>query len=323
MSVKKTAALCLRSMSCGLLALLATAPAMADPFSPPKSEATLTITFHLTGGGDDLPASHERHITWSVDDRYVVSAGMVAEKPSGYAGMHKPDSAAVADLQQRQAAAAAGANDMQDMMAMAQAAMAKCGEDEACLQAEVIKMSQKVDPNSAQLQDAKKQAAIATAAPLGNRYQTFSTGMQSGQFLVQEKAHVALFDAACSLRNEPTCAVDSTVSGKGALNDGAGNTSFQTGAFAEIDTKEGSLIFLLPAVGFAQVKKVATSPDKHAKTGTFDEIRTLKADKLYGEQIKIACGECRAVHGTITRDVVDELLGRPAKLTIDWKFTRQ
>lgn len=182
-------------------------------------------------------------------------------------------------------------------------------------------MSQQIDPNAPELQAAKKNIETASAMP-GNRYQMFSTGPQSGTLKVTEKAHEAYFDAACSLKHQTPCAIESAVSGAGKLTDPHGNTSFTLGVMAEIDTQSGSLIFTMPAPGFAKVKKSVSSKNKEVKTGVFDESRTLKAEKLYGEQITVSCGECRSASGTITRDVEDEFLGRPARLAIDWKFTR-
>src|SRR5262249_32956804 len=158
-------------------------------------------TYTLTGGGTDRPESHEREVIWSVNDRYQVKAEMIAEKPSGFGGMHKPDAQETASMEQRQAAAAAGAQNMQGMMEMAQKIMEKCGDDEACMQAETMKMSQQIDPNAPELQEAKKNMAVATQMP-GDRYQIFSTGQQTGTYTIAEKAHEAYFDAACSLRNQ-------------------------------------------------------------------------------------------------------------------------
>jgi len=319
MSVIKAAPLRLCAILCGLS--LAVAPATADPFSPPKSKATLTLTYTLTGGGTDRPDSHEREVIWSVQNRYDVKATLVAEKPSGFGGMHKPDAAETAGMQQRQAAAEAGAQNMQGMMEMAQQIMAKCGEDEACITQETMKMSQQIDPNDPKLKAAKQNIETASAMP-GNRYQLFSTGPQSGSYQVTEKAHEAYFDAACSLKNQTPCAFDTAVSGQGKLTDPQGNTSFKLGVMAEVDTKSGSLVFTMPVPGFAKVKKSVTSQSKAVKTGTSEATRTLKASQLGGEQITVSCGECKSASGTVTRDVEDELLGRPAKLVIDWKFTR-
>ncbi|MDQ7247204.1 hypothetical protein [Dongia sedimenti] len=322
MSMIEAASVRLSTILCGLaVALLASAPASADPFSPAKSKATLTVTYTLKGGGTDRPESHEREVIWSVDEHYEITATMVAEKPSGFGSFHKPDAAEQAGMAQRQAAAEAGAQNMQSMMEMAQAIMAKCGEDEACIQQETIKMSQQIDPNDPKLKATKQNIETASAMP-GDRYQVFSAGPQTGTYTIAGKAHEAYFDAACSLKNQTPCAFDSTVSGTGRLTDGNGNTSMMTGALAEIDSQSGSLVFQIPRPGIAAAKRTVTSKNPEVKTGTFDEIRTLKAEKLYGEQITVSCGACRSASGTITRDVEDEFLGRPAKLVIDWKFSR-
>jgi hypothetical protein len=198
--------------------------------------------------------------------------------------------------------------------------MEKCGDDEACLQAETMKMAQGIDPNAQQLQQAKQDIAKAGVMP-GTRYQMFNGGQQSGAYKVVEKAHEAYFDAACGLKNEATCAIDTAVSGDGPLDDGNGNKTFQAGIMAEIDTQDGSLILMLPPPGFAGVTRVVRSLNAGVKVGTFHETRRLHADATEG-QITVACGDCRSAHGTLTRDVEDSLLGRPAKLTIDWTFTR-
>jgi hypothetical protein len=320
MSARLPARLC--AVLCSFaIALLLPAPASADPFSPPKSKATLTVTYTLTGGGTDRPASHEREVIWSVENRYTVKATLFAEKPTGLGGLHKPDAAETAGMQQRQAAAAAGAQNMQGMMAMAQEIMAKCGEDEACIQAESIKMSQQIDPNDPKLKAAKQNIEAASVVP-GDRYQMFSAGPQSGSFKVTEQAHEAYFDAACSLKNQAPCAFDTAVSGAGKLTDHEGNTSFTLGTMAEVDTQTGSLIFTMPVPGFAKVKKTVTSQNKDVKTGSFEAMRALKPGDVGAEQIVVSCGECRSAGGSVTRDVEDGLLGRPAKLVIDWKFTR-
>jgi len=316
------AALRVQAISCGLAALLAAAPVSADPFSAAKSKATLTVTYTLTGGGTDRPESHEREVIWSVEDRYEIKAVMSAEAPMPYGGLHKADAAETANIQQRQAAAAAGAQNMQGMMEMAQAIMAKCGDDQACIQQETMKMSQQIDPNAPELQEAKKNIATASQST-GNRYQLFSPHQQTGTYKIAEKAHEAYFDAACSLRNQSPCAFDSTVTGAGALTDEAGQTSMQTNASAEIDTKDGNIILSLPIPGIAAAQKAVTSKSREVKTGTFDAPRRLSGSKLYDERISVSCGACRAASGTLTREVKDEFLGRPAKLVIDWKFARQ
>jgi hypothetical protein len=293
----------------------------ADPFSPPQSKATLTITYTLTGSGVDRPESHERDVTWTIKNSFAVKANLTARAPSGFAGLHKPDAAETQREAQRQQAAQAAAADMQGMMAQAQAIAEKCGDDEACMQAEAIKMSQGIDPNSAQLKDAKANIEKASVVP-GNRYQMFDSGVQTGSYRIDEKAHQAYFDAACSLRNESPCAYDTTVTGSGALSDGAGHDSYPGGGFAELDAQGGTLIVNLPALGVAKIEKTVQSQNPEIKTGTTADVRIMM-DDVYQQRVTVSCGECRSAHGTVTQTIEDSLLGNKAKLTIDWKFTRQ
>ena len=78
-------------------------------------------------------------------------------------------------MAQRQAAAEAGAQNMQGMMEMAQKIMEKCGEDEACIQQETMKMSQQIDPNDPKLKAAKQNIETASAVPGARRNLTGET----------------------------------------------------------------------------------------------------------------------------------------------------
>lgn len=290
--------------------------ACAASFSAPNAPAKLTVTYRISGGGEDLPKSHERHVTWSVSDAYEVDATLLAGKAAAMGGLHKPDANEQAREAGRAKAATAAAGDMQDMMAQAQKIAETCGEDEACITRETVKMSQTIDPNSAKLKSAKENIAKASAMP-GNRYQLFTSKEQTGTFTIDEKSRVALFDAACSLATESRCLVETTVAGSGAQVDAAGNRTFQTGAMAEYDAEAGSLVVILAAPGFATARKTETG----AKSGTGEAHRApLKGVRL--DPITVACGECKTASGKLSKTVEDELTGRPAKLDIEWKFSR-
>jgi hypothetical protein len=290
--------------------------ASAASFSPANGPATLTVSYRITGGGEDLPKSHERHVTWSVSDAYEVKATLLAGKPAAMGGLHKPDAGEQAREAGRAKAANAAAGDMQDMMAQAQKIMEACGEDEACITRETVKMSQSIDPNSAKLKSAKENVAKASAMP-GDRYQLFTSKAQTGTFAIDEKSRVALFDAACSLATESRCLVETTVAGSGAQVDASGNTTFQTGAMAEYDAERGSLVVILAAPGFATARETKTG----AKSGTSDARRApLKGVRL--DPVAVECGACKAASGKMSKNVEDELTGRPAKLDIEWTFSR-
>lgn len=307
----------LRAVFCCASILVPAAPsAFAASFSAPNGPATLTVTYRITGGGEDLPKSHERHVTWSVADSYEVKATLVAGKPVAMGGLHKPDANEQAREAGRAKAANAAAGDMQDMMAQAQKIAETCGDDEGCITRETMKMSQSIDPNSAKLKSAKENVAKASAMP-GERYQLFTSKEQTGTFAIEEKSRVALFDAACSLATESRCLVETIVTGSGAQVDAAGKTTFQTGAMAEYDAEGGSLVVILAAPGFATAKETQTG----AKSGTSEARRApLKGVRL--DPVTVSCGECKAASGKVSKNVEDELTGRPAKLDIEWKFSR-
>jgi hypothetical protein len=304
-----------------LLALFAT-PAIghAQSFSPVSGTATLTVTYKLVGAGDEIPKSKERHVRWSVDDSYEIKATMLATKPGGFGALHKADATEQAREQKRTQAAQTAQADMSGMMAQAQAIMDKCGDNETCIQRETMKMSQGIDMNSKQMKSAKENIAVATAMP-GDRYQLFQADKQTGTFRIDEKAQEAYFDAACSLKNEETCTQRSTVKGSGAQDDGKGNTSFSTGAMAEYDAAKGTLVILFPGLGVSRAERVVDSKGNSTKNGKSTVMRSVKSDAL-GKQVQVSCGQCKTASGRVNATVKDELLGRDATLTVDWKFSR-
>ena len=306
----------------GAAALVAlTAQADTPKATAEKGTATLVMTVELKGSGVDRPASHEKNVTWKVENRYTVTATMIAQKPSGFGAYHKPDAAEQKREADRAAAAGAAAGSMQGMQAQAAKIAEMCGEDEACVQREVMKMSRGIDMNSPEMKSARSNAAKASVMPAA-RYQLFAPARQSATFSVKEIAHEAYYDAACSPATEASCAVDTTVSGDGNTTDGAAARSFQTAASAEIDYERGSLMLNLVVPGFAKAKKTVASRDPHAKTGTTDVVRAIKVADVAKLPVTVSCGACTTASGKFEKDVTDELLGRPAKLVVSWSFKR-
>lgn len=292
----------------------------ADSFSAEKAPATLTVVYEFKSAGEDLPQSHERHITWTIKNRYEIKATLLAQKATGFGGMHKPDAKEQAREADRAAAAQSAATAMAPMMEKAQAAMAQCGEDQACLTREVMKMSQGIDPNAPSLQTAKDNIAKAGVMP-DARYQNFMPDKQSGTYQIDETAREAYFDAACSLKTEQRCAFDTRITGTGDLTDGK-DKLYQGGAYGEYDAKTGSLLFHLPTFGFAKASKTVTSQSKEVKTGTTEVTRSLGFGGLGEEIIEAKCGECRSANGSFTRQLEGDLLRRKGTLTVSWTFTR-
>jgi hypothetical protein len=301
---------------------LISAPGAAQvPATPAKGAAALTVTYELKGAGVDRPASNEKNVSWAVENRYTVTAAMTAQQPSAYGAFHKPDAAEQAREAGRAQAVTQAAGDMQSMMEQAEKIMALCGDNEDCITRETMKLAQGIDPNSAQMQSAKANIAAASVMP-ETRYQLFEPGTQTGTYAVKETAHEAYYDAACSPATEAACAFDTVVSGEGEATDGGGATVFQSGAMAEIDYQNGSLILKMAMPGFATAKKTVTTRNPEVQAGTTDVTRAMKFADVAEDPVQVSCGTCQAASGTFEREISDELLGRPAKLVVTWKFSR-
>ena len=295
--------------------------AEAPKATPVNGTATLTMTFELKGSGVSRPASHEHNIAWTVEDRYSVTATMTAQKPSGFAAMHKPDAAEQKREADRQAASQDAARAMAPMQEQAAKIAEMCGNDEACMQREVMKMARGIDPNSAEMKSARSNIAKASVMPEA-RYQIFMPGKQSGSYRVKETAHQAYFDAGCSLATEVRCAYDTAIDGKGDIVDAGGSKTLPTEASAEIDYRTGSLLLHLTVPGMAKAKKTVSSRSAEIKTGTTDVMRSIRHNDVMDTRVEVNCGACASASGTFTKDVTDELLGRPAKLVVTWSFKR-
>jgi hypothetical protein len=48
----------------------------------------------------------------------------------------------------------------------------------------------------------------------------------------------------------------------------------------------------------------------------------MKFADVAEDPVQVSCGTCQAASGTFEREISDELLGRPAKLVVTWKFSR-
>lgn len=299
------------------LPAIMSAHAQAAP-SAAKSNATLTVTYEFTSSGIDRPKSNEKNVTWTVKNKFETTQTLVAQKPSGFAAYHKADAAAQKMEADRMTAANAAAKDMQPQMDQAAKIMAQCGEDEQCMMREAMKMAGQMDP--AKAASAKANIGKASVIP-ADRYQTFSIGTASGTFTVDEVAHEAYFDAACSFKNEATCAIDTTVKGTGKLGDGTGKALPAT-VMGELDMQEGSVILTFPFAGIGKATKTTASKAGNRKSGTEEVIRSLNVPNTQDIRLTAKCGACKTAEGVYTTQIDDQLLGRKGTLKMTWKLVR-
>lgn len=305
-------------VSAAALAALPSASAQATA-SKEKAASTLTVVYEFTGSGVEKPASKEKHVNWDIKDRYELKTSMVAKKPSGFGALHKADAATQAREANRQATAESAAKDMAPLMAQAEKIMQMCGDDEACMNREAMKMASMVDPSKAA--SAKSKIESASVMP-ADRYQLFESTTATGTYNIDERSYEAYFDAACSFKNEATCAINKTVKGSGALTDGDNKTTMKGMVIGELDMQAGSLIMTFPLPGAAKATKTITSASKDQKSSTEAVTYFLSVPNTQDIQLTAKCGACKTATGTFTKELDDKLLGRKGTLKVTWTFNR-
>jgi len=257
-----------------LLLWLVAFPASADVFVAPNAKGTLEVeyTYDSSGKTKDSYDVHE----WQVKRVMKMTAQMTADATSPMPSLHQMDAAQQADLQAKHARAmASGAKAQQKMAPMMgdiQAIMAKCGEDEACIEKAVTSygMSQQMTPELESAQQDVKDVAEASK-PGAPRYQMWHATGQKGTYTIDEKVHLIDSDPICM--EVPgaggRCTIDTSGHGGGDIPaaptlDGAAGISA-----VEFDSVGKTLMIRLPVpIGMLNYSETMTSNHPEKKAGT-------------------------------------------------------
>lgn len=304
-----------------MLALAATPPCVSAGPSAPKSKATLTAEYEIKGAGTWKSQDGVLEREWRVADRYTVTAQMQARAASGFPALHGMDAGQQAGEGQRNAAAQRAAQNMAPMMDDAMKIAERCGEDEACFMREAMKMAEGVDMNSAAMRGARADIATASQMPK-DRYQLFEPLTVSGRFEIDESLKEADRDPICGSRPAATCHLQVTVQQAGDITL-EGKTNPPGGSIVEVDLEGGSLRFALPLPYPVAVRETVSSDKPDAFSGEREAYRFL-TDQRLDLDISHACGDgCRTARGSRTYEIVDQISGQPAQLTVNWRFQRE
>lgn len=304
------------------LVLLGAAPliAVAGP-SAPKSKATLTAVYEITGAGAWQSPDRVLDREWHVHDRYTVTTHLQAHAASGFPALHGMDAGQQAAEGQRNDAANRAAQTLAPMMDDAMKIAERCGEDEVCLMREAMKMTEGVDMNSAAMRGARADIASASQVP-GGRYQLFEPLTVSGRFEIDELLNEADRDPICGNRLAATCHRQVTLKQSGDITL-EGETQPKGGSIVEADLEAGSLRFALPLPYPVAVRETVVSDKPDTFSGARETYRFL-TDQRLDLDISHACGDgCRAARGSRSYDIVDQISGEPAQLTVSWRFQRE
>jgi hypothetical protein len=295
-------------------------PAAAAELAPAGAKAVLTVEYVYQSEG--TRSQPEQSSRWKRRRATSLTVELAAAPASAAPILHVMDAEQQADLERRARAgeelarqtAPAAANAQQAM----EAAMARCGDDEDCLVAEMMKLN---DPSLAEAGRAGA-AAGAGLVPSAARYQHWTAQKQSGSFQVDETEHREVADMSCPASR---CLSEATRTGKGSAPGAkaAGVPAAGIGA-AEVDAQGATLALRLPVpLGPLPVTKVVTSNASGAGSpaGTFEEQLYFAPD-VANEAVRLVvplAGDWRSQSG---EKVVKLGAGSEAgTLTARWRFS--
>lgn len=307
------------------LALILAAPlhgvGAAETAAPPGASASISAIYELEGSGSFASNDKVLKREWQVKDRYEVVVRLTARQPTGYAAFHTPDASQQQTEAARMASAERAATAMAPMMADAMKIVELCGDDEACLTRESMKMAQGVDMNSATMKGARADVKAASVMP-DARYQLFEPTTQTGKYSLDETLKEADRDPICMGRPGGTCHKQVIVRASGDITLD-GKTEALGGSALEVDLDKATLRFALP-LPYPVAASESVITDKPGQFSGTREVHRFLTNLRLDLQVAHACGgSCRTTSGVKTWDVVDQISGQPARLTARWTFRRQ
>jgi hypothetical protein len=213
--------------------LVAAAP--AGDFAPQGARATLTMdfTYQATGRRADKYDSRE----WKVLRTLHIDAVVTARQPALLAMLKPPEAEQTAQLKRQAAEANRITQQAAPMMAGAEAIMAKCGDDDKCLEREAMKLGQAMagQPQVAATAKAMERFADNQAAQV-IRYQAWIGQSQSGSYRIDENLRIVHADPICMRLPTARCTRVETRTGEGRLKSSEGSV-----AAVELDAGKATL----------------------------------------------------------------------------------
>ncbi len=235
-----------------LLALplaLGAAPALAADFAAQGAKAQLTVEYLYESVGRKANAYDSRE--WRVRRGLKLSADLVAKAPAALSQVNAPDAPQMARISQQQAQAQKMATQMAPVMASVEQIVARCGEDEKCIEREAMKMGAAMSGTrqSAATQKLGQETA-AVMQPGAPRYQLWQARAQQGSYEIDESLHIVHADPICMSLPKARCTRDEKRQGAGPAP-GALPEAVKSGlgggfSLAELDTVGGTITLRLP-----------------------------------------------------------------------------
>lgn len=251
----------------------------------------------------------------------------MAGKPASVPTMQPLDAQQLGKVDQQRAQADKVSKQMAPAMAGVQALMAKCGNDDACVERESAKLAMAFagtqDPVAMQALGRETSAAMKPDAAL---YQVWGGVSQRGRYAIDETLQTKVVDPLCHKMPGLLCTHDTVRKGGGELPAAASSL-----AAVEVDLRTSKLALRLPIPVGALPYTQTTSTDEPLPSGKppapkteTDQfvLRTTADGKIASEKALVVplSGAWRSQAG----EQVVALAGGGAeggKLVVKWRFT--
>lgn len=249
------------------IAVCGSAAGAADAFAPAGTKATLTVDYRYESAGKQRSEGQYDPYEWKVRRNAQLVAQLSAGAPKPLPAVHTIETAQIENMKSKAAKAEAIGTRMAPSMDAAMKIAEKCGDNDACMEREAMKLGAEMRGNGqmAALQGHAK-ALDEVTRPGAPRYQAWNGVSQSGSYDIDEVVHISVTDPICIGRPRNRCIRDETRKGAGKLPvaipglkvNGPANAST---AAVEIDTQKNTLAVRLPGVGLLPLTETITSDE--------------------------------------------------------------
>lgn len=231
-----------------IAAALLPAVASAAEFAAKGAKGVLSVEYLYTSSGKkaDKHDSHE----WRIRHSVSMSSELAADAPASQARLQAPDAQQMAKVDQQRAQAEKMSSQMAPTVAGVEALLAKCGEDEACIEREAVRMGNAMagqQPTRELLKTGAETSAVMQPGAL--RYQAWQSISLSGSYQIDEQQKFVTADPLCMERPGARCHREVRRSGAGAVPPPAGTRDQAAAGFAAVESDSvGNTLFVrLPA----------------------------------------------------------------------------
>jgi hypothetical protein len=243
--------------------------AAAQALAAPGAKGTLTVEYLYEHTGQAI--GKERQDRWRIRRSVQLEAQLVAGKPASVPTMQPLDAQQLGKIDQQRAQVDKVSKAMAPSMASVQALMAKCGNDDACMEREGAKLAQALsaqqrDPTADQALGRETSAVMAQDAA---KYQVWGGVAQRGRFTIDETLQSKVIDPLCHKMPGLLCTHDTVRKGGAELPAAASSL-----AAVEVDLRSNRLALRLPIPVGALPVTQTTRTDEPLPSGTPPPAKT-------------------------------------------------